>query len=52
MKSMSNGIDDLTTISYRVQGSLTERTFAYRELNDNSQKAVADGIANGLLRVH
>ncbi|HAI2104450.1 tape measure protein [Escherichia coli] len=48
MKSMSNGIDDLTTISYRVQGFFDRVTLAYRELND-TQKAVADGIANGLL---
>ena len=48
MKSMSNGIDDLTTISYRVQGFFDSVTLAYRELND-TQKAVADGIANGLL---
>ncbi|WP_284990376.1 tape measure protein [Escherichia coli] len=48
MKSMSNGIDDLTTISYRVQGFFDRMTLAYRELND-TQKAVADGIANGLL---
>lgn len=48
MKSMSRGIDDLTTISYRVQGFFDRVTLAYRELND-TQKAVADGIANGLL---
>ncbi len=48
MKSMSNGIDDLTTISYRVQGFFDRVTLAYRDLND-TQKAVADGIANGLL---
>ncbi len=48
MKSMSNGIDDLTTISYRVQGFFDRVTLAYRELDD-TQKAVADGIANGLL---
>ncbi|EPP7361797.1 tape measure protein [Escherichia coli] len=48
MKSMSNGIDDLTTISYRVQGFFDRVTLAYRELND-TQKAVVDGIANGLL---
>ncbi|MDL2433549.1 tape measure protein [Salmonella enterica] len=48
MKSMSNGIDDLTTISYRVQGFFDRVTLAYRELN-GTQKAVADGIANGLL---
>ncbi|EEV8114805.1 tape measure protein [Escherichia coli] len=48
MKSMSNGIDDLTTSSYRVQGFFDRVTLAYRELND-TQKAVADGIANGLL---
>ncbi|WP_059279605.1 tape measure protein [Escherichia albertii] len=48
MKSMSNGIDDLTTISYRVQGFFDRVTLAYRELND-TQKTVADGIANGLL---
>lgn len=48
MKSMSNGIDDLTTISYRVQGFFDRVTLAYRELND-TQKAVADGIANGML---
>ncbi|EIP3768593.1 tape measure protein [Salmonella enterica subsp. enterica serovar Montevideo] len=48
MKSMSNGIDDLTTISYRVQGFFDRVVLAYRELND-TQKAVADGIANGLL---
>ncbi|EFN4956369.1 hypothetical protein G721_01222 [Escherichia coli HVH 46 (4-2758776)] len=48
MKNMSNGIDDLTTISYRVQGFFDRVTLAYRELND-TQKAVADGIANGLL---
>ncbi|MCZ8776238.1 tape measure protein [Escherichia albertii] len=48
MKSMSNGIDDLTMISYRVQGFFDRVTLAYRELND-TQKAVADGIANGLL---
>ncbi|MCZ8792780.1 tape measure protein [Escherichia albertii] len=48
MKSMSRGIDDLTTISYRVQGFFDRVTLAYRELND-TQKTVADGIANGLL---
>ncbi|WP_059269155.1 tape measure protein [Escherichia albertii] len=48
MKSMSNGIDDLTAISYRVQGFFDRVTLAYRELND-TQKTVADGIANGLL---
>ena len=48
MKSMSNGIDYLTTISYRVQGFFDRVTLAYRELND-TQKAVADGLANGLL---
>lgn len=50
MKSMSNGIDDLTTISYRVQGFFDRVTLAYRELDD-TQKAVADGLANGLLSV-
>ena len=45
---MSNGIDDLTTISYRVQGFFDRVTLAYRELDD-TQKAVADGLANGLL---
>ncbi|EHH6902687.1 tape measure protein, partial [Escherichia coli] len=44
MKSMSNGVDDLTTISYRAQGFFDRVTLAYRELND-TQKAVADGIA-------
>lgn len=48
MKSMSRGIDDLTMISYRVQGFFDRVTLAYRELND-TQKTVADGIANGLL---
>lgn len=48
MKSMSNGIDDLTTISYRVQGYFDRVTLLYRELSD-TQKAVADGLANGLL---
>ncbi|ENA8665088.1 tape measure protein [Escherichia coli] len=48
MSDMSHGIDDLTTISYRVQGFFDRVTLAYRELND-TQKAVADGIANGLL---
>lgn len=48
MKSMSNGIDDLTTISYKVQGYFDRVTLIYRELND-TQKAVADGLANGLL---
>ncbi|WP_096953128.1 tape measure protein [Escherichia coli] len=48
MKSMSNGIDGLTTISYRVQGFFDRVTLAYRELDD-TQKAVADGLANGLL---
>ncbi|HFT7148888.1 TPA: tape measure protein, partial [Citrobacter freundii] len=48
MKSMSNGVDDLTTISYRVQGYFDRVTLIYRELND-TQKAVADGLANGLL---
>ncbi|HAJ6474299.1 TPA: tail tape measure protein [Escherichia coli] len=48
MKSMSNGIDDLTTISYRVQGFFDRVTLAYRELDD-TQKAVAYGLANGLL---
>lgn len=48
MKSMSNGVDDLTTVSYRVQGFFDRVTLAYRELND-TQKAVADGLANGLL---
>lgn len=48
MKSMSNGVDDLTTISYRVQGYFDRVTLIYRELSD-TQKAVADGLANGLL---
>lgn len=48
MKSMSNGIDDLTTISYKVQGYFDRVTLIYRELSD-TQKAVADGLANGLL---
>ncbi|KAA3565188.1 tape measure protein [Citrobacter freundii] len=48
MKSMSNGIDDLTKIGYRVQGYFDRVTLIYRELND-TQKAVADGLANGLL---
>ncbi|MES0277474.1 tape measure protein [Citrobacter freundii] len=48
MKSMSNGVDSLTTVSYRVQGFFDRVTLAYRELND-TQKAVADGLANGLL---
>lgn len=48
MKSMSNGVDDLTTISYRVQGYFDRVTLLYRELND-TQKAVADGLTNGLL---
>lgn len=48
MKSMSNGVDDLTTISYRVQGYFDRVTLLYRELND-TQKALADGLANGLL---
>ncbi|EFH6209377.1 tape measure protein [Escherichia coli] len=48
MKSMSNGVDDLTTISYRVQGYFDRVTLIYRELND-TQKALADGLANGLL---
>lgn len=48
MKSMSNGVDSLTTVSYKVQGFFDRVTLAYRELND-TQKAVADGLANGLL---
>ncbi|EPT2387066.1 tape measure protein [Citrobacter freundii] len=48
MKSMSNGVDDLTTINYRVQGYFDRVTLLYRELND-TQKALADGLANGLL---
>lgn len=48
MKRMSNGIDDLTTISYKVQGYFDRVTLIYRELSD-TQKAVADGLANGLL---
>ncbi|MGO0117985.1 tape measure protein [Citrobacter freundii] len=48
MRSMSNGIDDLTTISYKVQGYFDRVTLIYRELSD-TQKAVADGLANGLL---
>lgn len=48
MKSMSNGVDDLTTISYKVQGYFDRVTLIYRELND-TQKALADGLANGLL---
>lgn len=48
MKSMSSGVDDLTTISYRVQGYFDRVTLLYRELSD-TQKAVADGLANGLL---
>ncbi|EPD5641472.1 tape measure protein [Escherichia coli] len=48
MKSMSNGVDDLTTISYKVQGYFDRVTLIYRELSD-TQKAVADGLANGLL---
>ncbi|MCT6303471.1 tape measure protein [Escherichia coli] len=48
MKSMSNGVDDLTTIRYKVQGYFDRVTLLYRELND-TQKALADGLANGLL---
>ncbi|WP_000046710.1 tape measure protein, partial [Escherichia coli] len=48
MKSMSNGIDDLTTISYRVQGFFDRVTLAYRELNDNQRKIV-DGLSDGLI---
>ena len=48
MKSMSNGVDDLTTISYKVQGYFDRVTLLYRELND-TQKTLADGLANGLL---
>ncbi|EPJ4670569.1 tape measure protein, partial [Citrobacter freundii] len=32
MKSMSNGVDDLTTISYKVQGYFDRVTLIYREL--------------------
>ncbi|ELE0769564.1 tape measure protein [Shigella flexneri] len=48
MKSMSNGIDDLTTISYRVQGFFDRVTLAYRELND-TQKKIVDGLSDGLI---
>ena len=48
MTDMSHGVDSLTTVSYRVQGFFDRVTLAYRELND-TQKAVADGLANGLL---
>lgn len=48
MTDMSHGVDDLTTISYKVQGFFDRVTLAYRELND-TQKALADGLANGLL---
>ncbi|HDK9838850.1 tape measure protein [Escherichia coli] len=48
MTSMSSGVDSLTDISYKVRGFFDRVTLAYRELND-TQKAVADGIANGLL---
>ncbi|TXP80813.1 tape measure protein [Escherichia coli] len=48
MTSMSSGVDSLTDISYRVRAFFDRVTLAYRELND-TQKAVADGIANGLL---
>ena len=48
MTSMSHGVDNLTDISYRVRAFFDEVTLAYRSLND-TQKAVADGLANGLL---
>ncbi|ENQ0001431.1 tail tape measure protein, partial [Escherichia albertii] len=48
MTSMSHGVDNLTDISYRVRGFFDEVTLAYRSLDD-TQKTVADGIANGLL---
>jgi tape measure domain-containing protein len=48
MKSMSNGIDDLTTISYRVQGFFDRVTLAYRELND-TQRKIVDGLSDGLI---
>ena len=48
MSDMSHGVDSLTDISYRVRAFFDEVTLAYRSLND-TQKAVADGLANGLL---
>ncbi len=48
MKSMSNGIDDLTTISYRVRAFFDEVTLAYRSLND-TQKKIVDGLSDGLI---
>ncbi|CSP98919.1 Uncharacterised protein [Shigella sonnei] len=50
MSDMSHGVDSLTDISYRVRAFFDEVTLAYRSLND-TQKAVADGLANGLLSV-
>ncbi|EFH4119694.1 TPA: tape measure protein [Escherichia coli] len=47
---MAEGIDTLTTISYRVQGFVDEMTLAYRSLDDTTKKIV-DGLSDGLVTV-
>ncbi|HAV9928695.1 TPA: tape measure protein, partial [Escherichia coli] len=48
MKSMSNGVDNLTDISYRVRAFFDEVTLAYRGLTDE-QKKVVDALGSGLI---
>ncbi|EFG8617369.1 tape measure protein [Escherichia coli] len=45
---MAEGIDTLTTISYRVQGFVDEMTLAYRSL-DEATKKIIDGLSDGLV---
>lgn len=48
MKSMSNGVDSLTDISYRVRAFFDEMTLAYRSL-DETQKKIVDGLSGKLV---
>ncbi|MFI3382399.1 tape measure protein [Escherichia albertii] len=48
MTSMSHGVDNLTTISYRVRSFFDEVTLAYRSLDD-TQKKIVDGLSDGLI---
>ncbi|HIA3082298.1 TPA: tape measure protein [Escherichia coli] len=48
MTDMSNGVDSLTDISYKVRGFFDEVTLAYRSLND-TQKKIVDGLSDGLI---
>ncbi|MGM6782918.1 tape measure protein [Escherichia coli] len=48
MTDMSNGVDSLTDISYKVRGFFDEVTLAYRGLTDE-QKKVVDALGSGLI---